>query len=115
MNQVTSSASVGGNQSWNKRLSTWRGLREDLSQHPYGNMSPQAHGYDEAGADQAALSDLCSAGERLLMLTPAPDATAVLEKMGVWWSGQCSLDEDDKRAFAAIRADVARLTGTIPV
>jgi hypothetical protein len=111
MSEATAAVPVDANERWGKRLSTWRGLWDELNRHPYGRMLPQAPGHDEAQADQEALCDLCSAGERLLMLTPAPDASALLDKMDVWWTGRCSLDEDEKRAFAAIRADVARLTG----
>lgn len=97
-------------QTWEKRLSTWRSLRDDFNGHPAGRMLPNAPGYEASEADHDALSDVCSAGERLLMLTPAPDAAALLEKMDIWWETQGPHRDDREETFAAIRADVERLT-----
>jgi hypothetical protein len=99
-----------GRQTWEKRLSTWRSLCDDFNAHPASRMLPGDPEYDTLETDQDALSDFCSAGERLLMITPAPDAAALLEKMDIWWETQGPHRDDANDTFAVIRADVERLT-----
>lgn len=95
-------------QTWEKRLSVWRSLRSDLNAHRAGTTLPGSPQYNDLEADMDALSDFCSAGEQLLMRTPAPDAEALLEKMDIWWEIQGSHRNNANDVFAIIRADVER-------
>jgi len=100
-------------QIWQKRLSTWRSLWSDFNTHPASSTSPQAPEYDALQADMDALGNFCSAGEHLLMLTPAPDSSALLEKMDIWWETGGPHRSDRAETFSALRADVERLSKSI--
>jgi hypothetical protein len=95
---------------WEKRLSIFRSLWDDLNAHPACSTHPENPESERLQADQDALCDVLSASERLLMLTPSPDAAALLEKMDIWWETGGPHRDNAIEAFQAIRMDVERLT-----
>lgn len=71
-----------------------------------GDMSPGEPGYGKAFATTQAAVKVAMRGERNMLATPAPDITAVLQKLEIAVSRELQMDE-----IEPVLADLRRLGG----